>query len=42
MKGKKWVLTRHFDGEPKAEDMELVEEDLPELKDNGITLFQLR
>jgi len=36
MKAKKWVLVKHFDGEPKESDLELVDEDLPdELKENG-------
>ena len=37
MKARKWVLVRHFDGEPKDQDMELVEEELPELKDKGLS-----
>ena len=38
MKAKKWVLVKHFEGEPKEEDLQLVEEDLPdELKENGIS-----
>ena len=32
--GQKYVLKRHFDGLPKAEDFELVEEELPDLKVN--------
>ena len=39
MKAKKYVLVRDFNGEPKVQDMELVEEELPELKDNGIKLI---
>ena len=35
MKAKKFVLAKHFDGEPKDEDFEVVEEELPELKENG-------
>jgi hypothetical protein len=36
MKAKKWVLVKHFDGEPKDSDLQLVDEDLPdELKENG-------
>ena len=40
MKAKKWVLVKHFDGEPKEEDLQLVEEDLPDdLKENGTLFF---
>jgi hypothetical protein len=46
MKAKKWVLVKHFDGEPKESDLELVDEDLPdELKENGflkISIFFLK
>ena len=36
MKAKKWVLVKHFDGEPKEEDLQLVEHELPdELNDKG-------
>lgn len=36
VKSKKYVLKKHFEGEPKDDDFEVVEEDLPqELKDNG-------
>lgn len=39
MKAKKWILVKHFEGEPKDEDLQLVEEDLPdELKENEILL----
>jgi len=33
VKGRRWELKHHFSGHPKAEDFELVEEELPELKD---------
>ena len=33
---KKWILKKHFDGEPKDENLELVEEKLPELKDKEV------
>ena len=36
VKGRRFVLTRHFDGLPKPDDFELVEEELPELKDGEI------
>ena len=39
--GKKFVLKNHFDGLPKAEDFELVEENLPELKDGEIFITAL-
>lgn len=35
MKGRKWKLAQHFHGFPKETDMELVEEELPELKVGG-------
>lgn len=39
MKAKKWVLVKHFEGEPKDEDLQLVEHDLPDdLKENEVLL----
>ncbi len=38
VKGKRFVLKRHFDGMPKREDFDLVEEELPELKDGEVTI----
>lgn len=35
---KKYVLTKHFEGEPKKSDFIVVEEELPQLKDGGIVL----
>ena len=35
MKAKKWVLVKHFDGVPKEENLEIQEEELPELQDGG-------
>ena len=35
MKCRKWVLRSHFSGLPKREDLEIVEEELPPLKDGG-------
>ena len=32
---KKWVLKQHFVGEPKEEDLQLEEEELPALQDGG-------
>ena len=36
VKGRRWVLKHHFVGEPKPEDFELVEEELPALQENEI------
>jgi prostaglandin reductase 1 len=36
MKAQKWILAKHFDGEPKDENLQLVEEELPELKQNEV------
>ena len=36
MKCRKWVLRSHFSGLPKREDLEIVEEELPPLKDGGM------
>ena len=33
VKCRKWVLRSHFSGLPKREDLEIVEEELPPLKD---------
>ncbi|XP_023338670.1 prostaglandin reductase 1 [Eurytemora carolleeae] len=41
VQGRKWVLKRHFSGEPKLDDFELVEEELPELKDGEIMFRSL-
>lgn len=35
MKAKRWLIVKHFDGEPKNDDLQLIEEELPELKENG-------
>ena len=40
-KGKRWMLKRHFDGMIKKDDFDLVEVDLPELKDGEITIEAL-
>ncbi|XP_078049993.1 prostaglandin reductase 1 [Augochlora pura] len=34
VKAKKFVLVKHFQGEPKPTDLQLVEEELPPIKDN--------
>lgn len=39
VKAKKFVLRKYFDGFPKPDDLELVEEELPPLKDGGNTHF---
>jgi NADPH-dependent curcumin reductase CurA len=39
VKGRRFILKHHFDGCPKPEDFELVEEDLPELQE-GEFLFR--
>lgn len=37
MKAKQWVLVKHFEGEPKEEDLELQEFDLSdELNEGGM------
>merc|ERR1711976_179243 len=41
VKGRRWVLKHHFDGVPKAQDFELVEEELPELKDGQVLVKAL-
>lgn len=35
VKAKKYVIRKPFDGFPKPDDLELVEEELPALKDGG-------
>jgi hypothetical protein len=39
VKGRRFILKRHFDGLPKPDDFDLMEEELPELKD-GEFLFK--
>jgi len=34
--GKRWVLLKHFEGQPKLSDFKLVEEDLGDIKDGEI------
>ena len=41
VKGRRWVLKHHFEGNPKPEDFELVEEELPALKENEIQFLSL-
>ncbi|CAF1082572.1 unnamed protein product [Brachionus calyciflorus] len=40
MKGKQWVLVKHFEGEPKDEDLELQEFDLPDELNEGEVLLE--
>lgn len=35
IRAQKYILTKYFVGEPKKSDFEIVEEELPELKDGG-------
>ena len=35
VKARKWVVRSHFVGQPKREDLEIVEEELPPIKDGG-------
>jgi len=35
VKAKKFIMVRHFDGVPKPDNFQLVEEDLPELEVGG-------
>ena len=35
VKARKWVLRSYFSGMPKREDLEIVEEELPAIKDGG-------
>jgi len=41
MKAQKWTLVKHFDGFPKDSDLELVEEELPEIKDGEVLIEAL-
>lgn len=36
VKAKKFLYVKRFDGEPKITDFELVEEELPDIKDGGM------
>ena len=35
VKARKWVVRSHFVGQPKREDLEIVEEELSPIKDGG-------
>ena len=39
--GRRWVLKQHFEGLPKKSDFELVEEELPELKEGEVLIKAL-
>lgn len=39
VKAKVWKIKAMFHGEPKEDDLELVEEDLPDLKEGGKIIF---
>ena len=39
VKARKFVVVKHFEGEPKRSDLKLVEEELPALQDGGRKLF---
>jgi prostaglandin reductase 1 len=36
MKGKKYIYAHKFEGMPKVTDLQLVEEEIPPVKDGGI------
>lgn len=38
VKAKKFILVKHFEGEPKQSNFKLVEEDLSEIKSDGIEI----
>lgn len=35
VKCKRWIVVKHFEGEPKISDLRLVEEELPPIQDGG-------
>ena len=41
VKARKFVLKHHFEGIPKIDDFELVEEELPEMKDGDVLIETL-
>ena len=41
VKCRKWILKSHFCGAPKREDLEIVEVELPAIKDGGQFSFSL-
>ena len=41
VKAKVWMKVKEFSGTPTIDNLKLVEEELPELKDGGISIFQL-
>ena len=42
VKAKKYILAKQFDGEPKASDIKLEEEELPPLKENGKYIISIK
>ena len=42
VKAKVWIKVKEFSGTPTMDNLKLVEEELPELKDGGISVFQTR
>lgn len=39
VRAKKYVFKKYFEGEPKATDFLLEEEELPDIKDGGLLIF---
>ena len=39
VRGKKWLMRSPFQGQPKREDLEIVEEELPPIKDGGARMW---
>ena len=40
VKAKVWIKVKEFSGAPTMDNLKLLEEELPELKDGGIWIFQ--
>ena len=40
VKAKVWMKVKEFSGTPTMDNLKLLEEELPELKDGGIRIFQ--
>ena len=39
MKGKKYIYANHFKGMPKVTDLQMVEEEIPPIKNGGICMI---
>lgn len=39
VKSQKYIVVKHFEGEPKPTDLQLVEEELPPLQNGGIAFI---